>query len=614
MRYSDDVDESRSRLWLALLFALCLIAGSAPRVVGDGGEYLAQALNFAAFNPPSFGRQAIPAIERRVAEIEPALADWSIEQASVAGHDRRRDFLHFWFYALLATPFVWLCDVIGVSPLHAFTAVNLLLFGMALHLVLPRIGSSVAALLFASPLVWWIDKAHTEIFTVALLTIAITEMGTRPWWSLVAAGAAATQNPPITIVVLLVGLATPLTFGTAVLTDRRFIAGAVAGLGLAALQPAYTYLRHGTPSLLLFATQPGWPTGAEMAASVFDPSMGLVGNFPMFLVATGLAGAWLAARHPRELMTARAGVAAVSAAVFLYSFAQTSNPHHGATPSLTRYALWFVPLALAVWLPWQATAGRLAQRALAVAAGASAFVCIIAFHPAVPQNQREPTWLATWLWTAHPGWNNPLPEVFAETILRTEGLAVPVTTAACEKILMAAGTPEEPVWPVPCLPAPVPAPCQMPGTVCYANRRGEQYDFVVAPGREVVPRRESGLAWPREAEPHVRRVYLEAGWAALADGGSAAFDVVRGQHNVRVGAVGTNGRFLLVLRPYGPDASVHFRPQSSSRGRMIDAATGAVLADLSFDGVAGDLWVVPVPAAQNGLILLTMQHTEVSPE
>jgi hypothetical protein len=602
------VDEHRRSLWLALAFALCLIAGSSPRIVGDGGEYLAQALNFSAFNRPSLGRQAIPVIERRILELEPALAGWSIEQATVAGPDRRRDFLHFWFYALLATPFVWLTNLVGVSPLHAFTALNLLLLGVALRVALPRLGPPAVILLFVSPLVWWLDKAHTEIFTVALLSIAMVLMCDRPWWSLVAAGAAATQNPPITIVVLLIGAATLAERRLAALTDRRIVAGAITGLGLAALQPVYTYLRHDTPSLLLYATQPGFPTATELAASVFDPSMGLIGNFPIFLIATGIAATWLVVRHPAKLLTTRTGVAAVATAVFLYSFAQTSNPHHGATPSLTRYALWFIPMSLAVWLPFNALGGARARRSLALAAGASALVSIFAFHPGVQQNTREPTWLASWLWTQHPRWNNPLPEVFSETLLGVEGTTVPVATAGCEKILIAAGEPGTPVWPVPCLPATVPASCQVPGTLCYANRRDAEYDFVVAPGREVVPRHVREAAWPLAAEPHVRQFYLAAQWPSLVSHPPAVLDVLRAQHDVRVAAFGANSRFLLVLRPAGPGAVLHFRPHAPLRGEMMDGSTGEPIGPLSFDGTPGELWIVDVPARPGGLIVLSLQQ------
>ncbi|ODS53274.1 MAG: hypothetical protein ABS36_15255 [Acidobacteria bacterium SCN 69-37] len=609
------VPEHRTRLIAALALALCLIAGSAPRLVGDGAEYLAQALNFASLNRPSLGRQAIGAIERRVGTIDPALAAWSIEQTSVAGADRRRDFLHFWFYALLATPFVWMADVIGISPLNGFTALNLLLVGLALHLVLPRAGAAATTLLVASPLVWWLDKAHTEVFTVALLAIAIVSLRERPWWALVASGAAATQNPPLTIVALLVGVAVLVERGWAFFTDRRLLAAAVVGGGLAVLQPIYTYVRHGTPSLLLYATRPGFPTGTELAASVFDPSIGLIGNFPIFLIATATAAVWLAVRHPRTLTSATSAVAVASAAVFLYAFAQTSNPHHGGTPSLTRYALWFIPLSLAVWMPWRQVSGRLGQRVLAVAAVVSAFGSLIAFHPGVPQNAREPTRLASWLWTQHAAWNNPLPEVFAETLAHVEGTRVPMTSAGCAKILLASRGAGEPVWPIPCLPAPLPPQCQVTGTLCYANRRGGTYDFVVAPGRDVAVIHDDDAAWPAAAEAHVRRVYLDTDWPALVARPAGAVTLVRAWHDLRATTFGDDDRFLLVIHPTGEAPMIHLRSTAPLRGAFIAPTTGTILASLAFDGDDENLWHIAVPGVPGEIVLLTMQqHTGTATE
>lgn len=596
------------RLVVALAFALSLIAGSAPRIIGDGGEYLSQALNFAALNRPSLGRQAIPQIERQVIDVAPPLSDWSIERASIAGHDRRRDFLHFWFYALLATPFMWITQALGVSPLHAFTALNLLLLGTALHLALPRAGTTVSVLLFASPLVWWLDKAHTEVFTVALLTIALLTMRDRPWWAMIAAGAAATQNPPITAVLLLIGLAVLVERRLSALRDRRMVAGAVIGLTLAALQPVYTYVRHGTPSLLLHATQPGFPTAAELSASVLDPSMGLIGNFPVFLVATIGAAIWLAVRHRRHVLTLEAGVATASAAVFLYAFAQTSNPHHGGTPSITRYALWFIPLSLAVWVPWRHVAGARGKRVVTAAAVVSAFASVIAFHPGVTQNTREPTSLASWLWTTHPRANHPLPEVFSETLLGVEGTSVPVATSGCDKVLIAARHPEPPAWPIPCLPAPVPDICLAPGTLCYANRNGADYTFKRAPGREVVVTHNDAAAWPPAAEPHVRQLFLDAGWPDLVTRPASALTIVRAAHDVRLASFGDDTRVLFVVRRTGSSPFLQIRSAQAMRGQMVDASTGQELSALTFDGSADDVWTVPVPQSTSDLVLMTLQQ------
>ena len=194
-------------LIVAGALALCLIAGSPQRLVGDGREYLAQAVNFASFHGPAFRPADIPSVQSEIARFDPALANWDIWGATVADAKRGRVFLHFWFYALLATPGVWITTLLRAPPTFAFTALNLVLLGTALWVALPRIGTAACLLLFAGPIMWWIDKAHTEVFTFALLTITFALMREQPWWSMLAAGAASTQNPPLAILVGLVFIA-----------------------------------------------------------------------------------------------------------------------------------------------------------------------------------------------------------------------------------------------------------------------------------------------------------------------------------------------------------------------------------------------------------------------
>lgn len=601
------VSDRATGLVIAGVIALLLIAGSPPRIVGDGGEYLVQALNFAQLNTPPLGRRAIASIEPVAQAVGPELTGWSIDDASIPAADRRRDFLHFWMYALLATPPMWLTMGVGVSPLWAFTILNLALFAFALWIVLPHIGRSVAVLLYVSPFIWWIDKAHTEVFTVSLLTIAIVTMRDRPWWALAAAGLAATQNPPITVVVLAILAVEIVRRRASFFADRRLVAGAAAGLALAVLQPAYTYARHGTPSLLLYATRPGLPTWAEISAVVFDPSIGLIGNYPIFLAATIVAAVWLTIMRPRAWLTPEMFVAAVSSLVFFYAFARTSNIHHGATPSLTRYALWFIPMSIPLWTAVRATSGPIGRKMLAGAAVSSALVSVFAFHPRLMDHSREPTWLAGWLWTAHPTWHNPLPETFSEILWRNEGLRVPAATAACEKVLIASSARGEGVWPVPCLPAPLPAHCRAPNVLCYANRRGAEYSFTRAPGRDADPIRVGAAVWPAQAEVHVRRIFLESDWASMIDA-PAGIVSLRAQHGVRVAAFGNDERFLLVLRPEAPNAVLRFRTDSVLEGTFIEPTTGEVVAEVRFTGPAGDLWEVPVPPGASGLVILTMRR------
>ena len=117
------------------------------------------------------------------------------------------------------------------------------------------------------------------------------------------------------------------------------------------------------------------------------------------------------------------------------------------------------------------------------AAAISAVICVFAFHPSIGQNGREPTWAADYLWTRHPGWNNPLPEVFTETYLKTEAPTAPTFTPGCEKIL-AGGRGASSAWPVPCFPADTPIRCRGVGVWCYANREGAGACLCRRPGGE----------------------------------------------------------------------------------------------------------------------------------
>src|SRR5689334_17614565 len=127
-------------LIIGLIAALCLIAGSPPRLVGDGREYLAQAIEFASFRGPAFRPPDIPHLQSELARFDPSLANWDIWASTVPDVNRGRSFLHFWFYALLAAPGIWLTNALGAPPTYAFTALNLILLSTALWVALPQLG------------------------------------------------------------------------------------------------------------------------------------------------------------------------------------------------------------------------------------------------------------------------------------------------------------------------------------------------------------------------------------------------------------------------------------------------------------------------------------------
>jgi hypothetical protein len=592
-------------LLVALALALCLIAGSTAGIVGDGGEYVVMAMNLARFDRPAIGARDIRRLQPAIAKFDPDLSNWDIRAAGVQGSDGRRDFVHFWFYSLLAVPPLWVTQAINVTPVAAFTFLNLVMWGLAFWFVFPKVGPAASILLFGGPIVWWLDKPHTEPFTFSLIALALVLMRDKASWALIAAGVAATQNPPITALIGLIAVAHVLTDRKA-LRDRRFLVSAAVAFGLAALQPVYTYLRHSIPSLLLIANPARRPTLAEIAAVPLDPSVGLVSNFPIFVVVVIAAVALIVMRRWRELLASDVIVAALAGIAFLLSFAQATNVHHGATPGMSRYAIWLVPLAIPILARANRLGGLAWRSFLWCAAIISAFICIRVFHPSVPQNSREPTLVAGYLWTKHPGWNNPLPEIFAETMLGREERLVPVATAGCEKVLLV-GHGQDGAWPIPCFPAQLPSWCSRPGALCYANRVADRYDFVRPAGPPIQHAGfefQSDWAWPGGAERELRRSLTELDWWHLkppTDSGA----VVRYKNDVRVWELDGPGRFVFVLRREHENPAIMLRLPAPMKGMMVDGMTGRTIADVHFDGPAFERWDLTMAPGQD-LVLLSL--------
>jgi hypothetical protein len=588
-------------LLIAAALAFAMIAGSSPRVVGDGGEYLVLALNFAAFQGPAVDPNRLPGLSAEVGRASPALATWDIAGAGVTDHRGRIDFLHFWVYSLLATPGVWLMQAVGANPLVAFTALNLVLVLLALWVALPRLGAALTVLLFGGPVVWWLDKAHTEAFTFSLLVIAIVLIREKPAWSMIAAALASTQNPPIALLVAVV-FALQLRRGRALLRDGRLLLGLAVAAALVLLGPMYSCARHGTPSLLLLAAHRALPAPAEFWAVLLDPEIGLLANFPALALAGAGALTLLLWKKPRAFLDLEVGAMVLVAAVFLFSFGQAGNVHHGATPSLSRYGLWLIPLALPILTRAGALGGGLWRSAVWSLAIVSALANAVIFNPAVPENSREPTWLADYLWSAHPGWDNPLPEVFAETLTHAEARWVPVATPGCEKILISGRSGHE-GWPVPCYPAVIPKACEENGVLCYANLEHGRYEFAFAPGKW-----NGGFpllrqaSWPLGEEAVVRRLYDEWNWTTFTVSPTGT-DMLRAAYDVHVAALLRRGPdMIFVLRQPGAGAHLTFRSAGPLDGTLYDGHTGSILQPVHFDG-GQEAWLLSIPDSTDFLFL-----------
>ena len=471
-------DPARVRQWLTLSFVIylvALVAGSAPRAVGDGGEYLAMSLNLGETGRPWMTDADVTRLQAETASV-PALESWDIRTSlKTSPLYGTHDFVHFWFYSAAAQPFVSLARAVGASPLYGFAALNVGLLVLAFWVALPRLGGWLTWLVFAGPVIWWADKAHTEPFTFALLIVAVLLLEEAPVWAVVAAGVAATQNPPMLAMVPFAAVALGSRSTSALRRPAVWI-GLIGALAIACSAVVYYEIRYRTASLLLSATLKETPGVDAFLATPFDTNLGIVAAFPFYVVALAVAIV-VTVLHPRRLTTPAVVLAFAMTPVFLMSFAQTSNMHHGGTPGMSRYVLWLVPLGVPFLRELFLHASETLKTGTAIVAIVSATISTFIFHPKHPDNYREPTWLATLMWTRYPAWTNPAPEIFVDVNDPRGGERLPVATNGCTKALLIGRGDSQGMWPVPCYPADVPAECRTAGALCYANAARLGYTF-----------------------------------------------------------------------------------------------------------------------------------------
>lgn len=223
---------SRRRVFAAGLIVLILLVGtSKPVRVGDARDYMALALRLSDLGQPAMYPEEIKNIETKMDSMGgyggPPLES-AFPASLLTGNDGRIDLNHFCFYSMLAVPQVWMLEAVGLKPFYAFTLLNIGLLLTALWIASSRLSWPALTLLFLSPIIWWIDKAHTEIFTFSMLTIAMTLIVERPWWAMVSAGLASTQNTPIAFLIPLIAL-TAIVSRPEIFRDwRLYLGGAIA--------------------------------------------------------------------------------------------------------------------------------------------------------------------------------------------------------------------------------------------------------------------------------------------------------------------------------------------------------------------------------------------------
>jgi hypothetical protein len=618
-----------------VVFCVAMAATSTARRVGDGSEYWAMAEQLGAFHRPSLAPGDLRRLEREAQRIDHGFEASPLRFDHLVAADGRQDFPHFWLYPLVNVPGLWLTRAAGVHPNWAFTLTNCALLAVAFVTVSRHVSVVWAVLILMGPVIWWIDKAHGDLFTVSLLATGCALWYRAPGWTLVIVAVAAAQNPALMPVWLLIaGVASVMSLME--IRGGRGGAGTLAGAGIGgaivALPLVYYMTRLHVWSPLIGYTHPGLPSMRAVVSLLCDPNVGLLANVPI-LAAAALAGLTIGRQRSEPQATGERSTVAAPLAraraswrewaivagawvILLAGYSQSVNLNHGATPGINRWTLWLTPwllLIVPVPAPVRADAGvQRARHAIVVLLAALHVLWSIwFFRPGLPEVYRYPTRAASWLWTHAPAWYAPAPEIFAERVSHREPPVLPNAWAGCTIVLLIDGE-----WPSPCLPtAPAPATCRGPDVLCYAvpgDASGNQTTFVSL-GKASFPTAIAPHRWPADA-PFMAALRARVAAALERDfelHTDAATDAtVRATEGVSWTHVWKGRSIMLIyVDNVRSGASLRLRSDADHRGTLIDLDTNQKLTDIFLPRAGEHPTTFELPATvRNGLIWLENDH------
>lgn len=418
-------------VWIALslLFVFIALWRLPPQRVGDGSEYYAMYLAWLETLRPwmsiaSFNSYQQLFLSNTIIGVVPGDALANSFPALKLG--ATADFNHFWFYSFLAFFVAKVVGLvgIGIGPHTAFLGVHFLLLtvtAMVAHRLYGKSGLAAFLLMtLFSPMLWFFDKVHTELFTYCLTLMGVMfAFSSRYLLAAFCLAMASTQNPSFALIAFV-----PFVYHVVLHRAEKFTlieVCLVVATALAVLaHPVYYFLRFGvlTPQLLAG----GASLGGNLSTFyiwILDPDLGLLPNWPLGVVLT------FAALALRILATDRAVghsnvMFYVFCAVFLlvnfYAHSSTTNLNSGATPGVARYSLWYLP----IWFPIvyyvvrKFPEKKFLATVLLVPIVLIGLVSIKKNNPKHSEQYSNPTWISNAIQTKLPSLYTPPAEVFAE--------------------------------------------------------------------------------------------------------------------------------------------------------------------------------------------------------
>lgn len=339
-----------------LLIIYAVLGRLTPQRVGDGAEYYALFYAWTDTLRPWMTARSFDSYELLVTQsniIGLVPREWLEHVFPSLRLGDTADFNHFWFYSFLAFFSAKLLTIVGLpgGAHQGFLALHfLLLLGTAMtsfYLFKWRGLFAVLLMTIASPMLWYFDKVHTELFTYCTVLMAIMFAIRKKYLATsFMLAIASTQNPSFSIIAFL-----PFIYRFVVFRKNNFtlleVTLAIGTALIVIVHPTYYFMRFGVPTPQLLAG--GASLGGNLSTFyiwLIDPDLGLLPNWPIGVFFTLAASVIFILGKKKDFFTIDKFLMLFLVCFFIvnfYAHASTTNLNSGATPGVARYSLWYLP-------------------------------------------------------------------------------------------------------------------------------------------------------------------------------------------------------------------------------------------------------------------------------
>jgi hypothetical protein len=387
-------------------------AENPPKLVGDAWEYWYMAESFHRHGTPELRPSDRQAVDAAVVGYDPTWVAPAAPYAYAQAPSGAWYGVHFWAYSLSAAPAKAVLEAAGYDGLNGLRVANVgwFLFGVGVALFGSRAPvaerAALVGLSAAGAVQWYLAWPGAEMFTWALVlagTVAFRDG--RYGWAGLAAGLAATQNPPA------VFLGAAAVAAAVLARSWAAAARAAAGTALVFAPFAFFVYHFGRPSLIATGDEYvgvrnlSWVRTWGLA---MDPDQGLVAYLPVLVAAAAAGAVGVVWRRDRP------GLLLLAAGLGMALGVQVAHNWNSGCPGLQRYVMWMTPVAAGVAVGGVGGTRRLWAVAVAAAAAHTAAADAYERADALRGGELDHNPVAAWVLTHAPRLYWPDPEVFVE--------------------------------------------------------------------------------------------------------------------------------------------------------------------------------------------------------